>query len=224
MRFTAYASGSTGNLFTLEDGHTSILIECGLSYRKMQQTLPKPPTSYDACLISHMHKDHAEGAYDLLKRGVQVITGENLQEIVIKVGTFDVRSFPVKHDDEMPCFGYIIRSRVDLESLIFIIDGAYTGTRFDFSATIWAIEANHAQDLLRPGHLQDVRTSNTHMHIGQAISTLLENNLSRTREIHLLHLSDSERSDEARFIREVQGATGIPTYATQAYSSRKERT
>jgi hypothetical protein len=50
------------------------------------------------------------------------------------------------------------------------------------------------------------------MSLKQCIATIKANDLSKTREIHLLHLSESH-SDEARFVREVQEATGVPTYA-----------
>ena len=56
----------------------------------------------------------------------------------------------------------------------------------------------------------------SHMSIAQCIDTLAAWDLSQTREIHLLHLSD-DRSDERRFVAEVESATGIPTTAAQAY-------
>ncbi len=42
MKFSALASGSTGNLYTLEDAETRIIIECGLPYKQIQKLLPLP--------------------------------------------------------------------------------------------------------------------------------------------------------------------------------------
>jgi len=81
------------------------------------------------------------------------------------------------------------------------------------------IEANYAKDLLIPGESLNDRLYASHMEISQTIKTLLANDLSKTREIHLLHLSD-DRSDEARFTREVQAATGVPTYAAPRRAAR----
>jgi hypothetical protein len=58
------------------------------------------------------------------------------------------------------------------------------------------------------------------MSLKQCIATLKANDLSKCREIHLLHLS-SDHSDEERFIREVQESTGIPTFVAPAYSHKE---
>jgi hypothetical protein len=210
LKFTSYASSSSGNLYTLSDGHTDLLIECGVSWRDLAW-LPKSPSEYDACIYSHEHGDHcnAKTAAELRRRGVPMISGYPLYSDTWKQGTVLIRSFEVKHD--VPNHGYIFRGACS-ETCVFVIDTFFCPVVPKFSPTIVAIEANYAKDLLLPGDILSDRLYGSHMEIGQCIKTLQSWDLSKTREIHLLHLSDS-RSDEARFIREVREATGIPTYA-----------
>ncbi|NTU49537.1 MAG: hypothetical protein HGA87_01340 [Desulfobulbaceae bacterium] len=216
MKFESYASGSTGNAYTLSDGATSIIIECGVSYKEMQRLLPMAPTEYDACVVSHLHQDHfnVKCAEQLSKRGVLVVLAN---DGAVSVGTLEIKSFPVPHD--VPNYGFMFRSRRDGETCVFLTDCGYTHYTFDFSPTIIAIEANWAKDLLIPGESINDRLYLNHMSIEQCIATLKANDLRKTREIVLLHLSDA-RSDEARFIWEVQAATGIPTTAAPRRAGR----
>jgi phosphoribosyl 1,2-cyclic phosphodiesterase len=55
------------------------------------------------------------------------------------------------------------------------------------------------------------RTVKSHMSLNTAIEFLKANDLSKLKEVHLLHLSDSN-SDEARFKDETQKLTGVPVY------------
>lgn len=222
MKFTPYASSSAGNLYSLSDGETDILIECGVTYRKMQQLLPKSPSEYAACVYTHSHGDHYNRLteMELRRRGKLVLGGEGFVPGMGNrvVNTIAIRSFDVQHD--VPAYGFLLRSIRNGETCIFLIDTFYCPVTPSFSPTIVAIECNYARDLMKPGDDLNDRLFGSHMELGQCIETLLAWDLSRTREIHLLHLSDS-RSDEARFIREVQAATGVPTYAAPKFRDRK---
>jgi phosphoribosyl 1,2-cyclic phosphodiesterase len=83
-----------------------------------------------------------------------------------------------------------------------------------------ALECNYSSDLIPSNCSRQDRLFSSHMSLKQCIATLKANDLSKCREIHLLHLS-ADHSDEERFIREVQEATGIPTFAAPAYSRRE---
>ena len=74
MRFVPLASSSHGNAYLLEDGATQLLIECGVSFRKLQKLLQFSTANLSACLISHEHKDHAGCYSQLMERGVPIFT------------------------------------------------------------------------------------------------------------------------------------------------------
>lgn len=221
FRFRPYASGSTGNLYTLTDGQTSLIIEAGLPYKEIRRILAekegKGPSDYDACLISHIHKDHSRAMADMQAMGIDVIFGpDHIGEAII-IGTMEIGAFEVVHN--VPCTGFMVKTRITGDSLVFITDALHSPFRFGFSPTIFAIECNYAEDLLEGCAYADDLVGR-HMSLDTCIKTLQANDLSRTREIHLIHLSGSN-SDEARFVNAVQAATRLPAFAAREYEPKR---
>ena len=66
MRVTILGSGREGNALLLESGTTSILVDAGLSYRKLVQRFEaigrEAPQDVSAVLVTHSHGDHAAHA------------------------------------------------------------------------------------------------------------------------------------------------------------------
>lgn len=55
MQIEVLGSSSAGNAYIIGDGHTSLLLECGLPFREMQIKSNFTVANVDACLISHLH-------------------------------------------------------------------------------------------------------------------------------------------------------------------------
>ena len=72
MKFKALASSSAGNAYIVSDKDTRILLECGVSHNKLQKLSGFKLTEFQACLVSHEHKDHAKAVADLISRGMAV--------------------------------------------------------------------------------------------------------------------------------------------------------
>ena len=70
MIFTSLASSSHGNCYVVSDGETAILLECGISFRRIKKGLGFDLSAIRACLVSHEHKDHAKSVMDIIKSGV----------------------------------------------------------------------------------------------------------------------------------------------------------
>jgi phosphoribosyl 1,2-cyclic phosphodiesterase len=71
VRFLPLASGSKGNCYYVETPHTRLLIDCGISYKRLAATLLEygiSPASLDAICITHLHSDHVGGLGSLLGR------------------------------------------------------------------------------------------------------------------------------------------------------------
>lgn len=228
MKLTCYASGSTGNLYALEDGQTRLLIEAGLPLKEMQRLTNHTLSTFEACLLSHHHGDHANGAWDMARRGIAIRASKDTLDYIgmhrtdiispgveFSVGAFQVIPFAVPHT--VPCFGFIIKSSA--ESMIFMTDLSYCPSPFLFSPTIFALECNYSADLIPADCPREESIFGAHMSLDTCIKTLKANDLSKTREIWLLHISQ-RHGDPERFVREVQSEFGIPTFAAPAYTKR----
>ena len=145
-------------------------------------------------------------------RGVELIeAGEQFS-----VGSLCIVPFATFHDAAEP-LGFVIRSSLDGDVLVFATDTVNLRYRFP-GVTLLAIEANYDKEILaRCARMPDKvkhRITNTHMEIRTLCDILRGMDLSRCREIYLLHLSDAT-SHEGQFVNRVYRSipAGIRVYA-----------
>lgn len=217
MRFEALASSSAGNAYIVSDGDTRILLECGVSHKKLQKLSGFSLSEFAACLVSHEHKDHAKSALELISRGMEVYMSPGTAEALetdaatliehmeqFNVGSLDIVPFTTFHDAKEP-LGFLIKSRSDGDVLAFATDTVNLRYKFP-GLNILAIEANYDKAILQrcekmPEKVR-YRIQNAHMEIDTLCDYLRGLDLSECREIHLLHLSDAT-SHEGHFINKV---------------------
>ena len=225
MKFEPLASSSHGNAYIVSDQETRILLECGISRKKLQQLSGFRLSDISACVVSHEHKDHSACVEDLLAGGMLVYMSEgtavalglegNALEAAeavehqrqITVGTIDIVPFATFHDAKEP-LGFLFQSRLDGDILAFATDTVNLNYCFP-GVNLLAIEANYDKYILErcqrmPEKIRH-RVSNTHMEIDVLCDYLRRLDLSACREIYLLHLSDAT-SHEGHFINKVRRA------------------
>lgn len=222
MIFQSLASSSSGNAYLVSDGQTNILIECGLSHKKLQQACGFKLTSLDAVLISHEHKDHSQCVDKLLASGIPVYLSqgtaralelpEKLLDMATEmvageqftVGTMVIMPFSTFHDAQEP-LGFVMQSQVDGDIFAFATDTVNLPYNFP-GVNLLAVEANFQQDILdrseRMPEKTKKRVSNTHMEIDKLCECLRRMDLRSCRELWLLHLS-SAMSHEGQFVNKV---------------------
>lgn len=218
MKFEALASSSAGNAYIVSDRDTRILLECGVSHKKLQKLSGFSLSEFKACLISHEHKDHAKSVDELISRGMDVYMSQGTAEALgtdvatliedmeqFNIGSLDIVPFATFHDAKEP-LGFLIKSRVDGDVLAFATDTVNLRYRFP-GLNILAIEANYDKVILArceklPEKVRH-RIENAHMEIDTLCDYLRSLDLSVCREIHLLHLSDAT-SHEEKFIDKVK--------------------
>lgn len=129
------------------------------------------------------------------------------------VGPFQVLPFEVEHDCP-GALGFLIQAGQD--KLLFAVDTHYVHYRFA-GLTHICVECNHSAETMSPETTpaELSRLSRSHFSLERVLGFLAANDLSRCREIHLLHLSD-RNSDAGLFRRRVMQATGIPVYVAEA--------
>lgn len=225
MTFTSFASSSAGNAYLVSDGETTLLLECGLSYKALSRRLGYQLSGVDACFVTHEHMDHAQAAKQLVRKGVPVYMSEGTARALglddaliltpfapVGVGHLTVMAFPVWHDAREPV-GFLIEDTRTRERLLFSADTRtlkYRARRLDYIA----VECNYEDELLgRSTRVPDVlktRIRHTHFEVGDVIAWLRRQDLTRVKAVWLLHLSDAHSREAAwldLFQREFPGVT-----------------
>lgn len=133
----------------------------------------------------------------------------------LKIGTWTVLPFDTQHDSVEP-LGFLLSNQAG-EKLLYATDTYYLKYRFK-GLTHIMLEVNYSLDILR-GNVENgvvdpvlkTRMLRSHMNLENAKELLKANDLSKVKEIWLIHLSEGN-SDEKRFKREVMELSGKPTY------------
>lgn len=224
------ASGSKGNCYHITDGKTPLLLEAGIPFKEIQRGLNFQISNIAGCLISHEHQDHSKAARDVMKGGIDCYMSKGTMEALdisghrakvakareqFSAGTWTILPFEVQHDASEP-LGFLLANQGG-DKLLFATDTFYVRYRFR-GLTHIMVECNYAADILRanveagtvPVELKN-RLLKSHFSLENVKGFLKANDLSKVREIHLIHLSDGN-SDAARFKREIQELTGKMVY------------
>ena len=233
MKLTVIGSSSRGNGYVLQNDSEALLIEAGVKLGEVKKATAFRTSHIKGCLVSHQHNDHAGYAKEYEDAGIpllalpEVIQAKRLGRGAKAIepgkgyifGNFKVLPFNVRHD--VPCVGFLIQ-HPETGRILFFTD-TYA-MNYDFTGIHhWMIEANYADDILNrninSGGLHPElkkRLHTSHMSLKNAIGILRRSDLSVTKDIMLIHLSDGN-SDERRFVREVRLATGKRTTIAKPY-------
>lgn len=219
--FLSLASGSSANAAILKNNDTTILIDCGLSGKKLTTALENigiSPKEIDALLITHEHSDHTAGAGIISRRfdipvyatketfellNVGPLSDKNINIInntsSFEIGSIEVHTFPISHDAANPvCYSLISDNK---KYSIATDTGIMTKEIFDSisGSDYIMLESNHDVDMLMygvyPFELKK-RISGKFGHMSNDLAAsvavkLLENN---TKNIMLSHLSEKNNN------------------------------
>ena len=177
FKYSILASGSPGNSFYLETPEKKILVDAGLSGKKITSLLAeidRDPSDLDAILVTHEHKDHIHGVGVLARKyGMDIYANEKTWQIMdsknmlgkidnsqkhvfsrdklLTFGDIDIESFGVSHDAIDPQF---YRFMKDGKSFVMLTDTGYVSDRMAGiieNADGYLIESNHDVEILRAG-------------------------------------------------------------------------
>lgn len=215
MLFRTLASGSTGNAAILSARNTNILLDAGISARRIVTNLrAQGIEKLGAILITHEHTDHIKGLRVLLKHinapvyapnetALHMINNiEGLEGRIIpftpgncfEIGEIDVNSFATPHDSASSC-GYSffhgrhkVTSVTDFGHITQAIEAAIIGS------DILMVESNHDEELLRNGPYpfflkKRVSGENGHLSNGNCAALAAKAVANGTQQIILAHLS-----------------------------------
>lgn len=216
MIIKTFESGSSGNLHLIEFSSRKVLVECGLPMQKIMKYLDYN-LDIDACLLSHYHKDHSKSANEIMRAGINLycsretadhlgLSGHRLKiiEKLFVVRGVDIYPFPTNHDTPgSRCF----LMNHGPYRVLFATDSGSLPYRFSGMTHIM-IECNWSDEtIFTENQFVLDRTKKTHMSLSEVKKFLNNNDLSKVKEIRLIHLSNSN-SEPEYFKREIQAITG----------------
>jgi phosphoribosyl 1,2-cyclic phosphodiesterase len=227
MNFESFHSGSTGNLYRVTSPRGSLLIEAGVSIKRIKHALDFKLSSVEACLISHSHLDHCAGAAQVMRAGIDCymaaetaaalgLDGHRLKIVEplkqVQIGGFSVLPFETQHDCP-GSLGYLISDGEG--KLLFATDTFYILHRFK-GLTLIAVECNYSEETLAAdlNPVRKERLYKSHFSLKNVKKFLSANDLSAVKEIHLIHLSQ-ENSAPLFFRAEIGKLTGKPVYIAE---------
>jgi len=225
MKIQIHATGSKGNAYTIIDDDQRILIDPGISFKKLMQACKFKLAIYDFCLVSHEHKDHSKAIPDLLRLGKNCYMSQGTRDalglmhsgaliaadgISFERSGWRVLPFATQHDAAEP-LGFLIQTPSG-KKIVFATDTYYIKYKFS-GVTHWMIEANYSEAYLKENTaLADSvkrRIRESHFEIENVKAFFGAQDLSSTQAIYLIHLSE-DNSDAEQFKKEVEAVIGVP--------------
>ncbi|MDQ0209107.1 MBL fold metallo-hydrolase [Alkalicoccobacillus murimartini] len=228
LRFSVLASGSTGNAMYVETPTKRLLVDAGLSGKKMDelfQEINRDPKELDGILVTHEHSDHIKGVGIFARRHkLPIYANEKTwnamdkqlgtipldqkfhfdMETVRDFGDLEVESFGVSHDAAQPMF-YVFRHNG--RKLVIATDMGYVSDRIKGTikdADMFVFESNHDLNMLRIGRYpwnvkRRILSDVGHVSNEDAAMALTDVIGDNTSRIYLAHLSlDNNMKDLAR--------------------------
>ncbi len=216
MKFYLLASGSKGNCFVVNDGDSTIVIDCGSTIKYLKNSFSKIGIEYtniNALFVTHNHKDHI-GQIKMFKNQ-RIYSPFYVQDIEINliypydkiaIGEFLIQAIPLSHDASVTV-GYILESKN--EKLVYITDTGYiqdSHLQYIEHADYYIVESNHDVELLmqskRPMSIKHRILSDVgHLSNEDCAQMLSKVVGSRAKEIVLAHMS--EEANDRKLAAEV---------------------
>ncbi|MDD4200202.1 MAG: MBL fold metallo-hydrolase [Eubacteriales bacterium] len=225
VRFCSFASGSSGNCYMVRDDETAILIDAGISGKRIFEGLRATDTLMEmvqAVLVTHEHSDHVQSLPILCKKnpGLSVfanqatwnrverpvpeeqrrafVTGEDFH-----IGNFTVRPFAISHDAAEPVGFSVYHGSVQIS---ICTDSGYIRDEIIDeieTADLLLLEANHEKEMLLFGkypYMLKKRILGDEGHLsnlscGECLARIVRR-VPKQRKVLLGHLSHENNTPE----------------------------
>lgn len=234
LEFCSFASGSSGNCYLIKNETTALLIDAGISGKRIFQGLDDTETPREAVkglLITHEHIDHVKSLPIVTKKLPNIMAYANestwagIERPVAEekrctfctgedftIEGFKIHPFAIPHDAADPV-GFSIYAEDKQISIVTDV-GYITDEIFEeiIDADLLLLEANHEKEILLMGsypYALKQRILGDHGHLsnvsaGECLCSLIESN-PKKRQILLGHLSH-ENNDPSVALLAVKNA------------------
>lgn len=218
MRFSILASGSSGNAAVIQTKEVTLMVDAGLSGRKLDQLLAEREIQgeqLDGIFVTHEHSDHIKGlgvlsrkyklpiyanekTWQAMSKHIGQIDDEQRKIIEtgqsISFGSLIVNSYPISHDAADP-MGYCFVEGDRKVSLA--TDLGYVSPKVKEmvqNSDVLILESNHDVEMLRFGRYpwnikRRILSDVGHLSNEAAGEALCQLVSENTRRVYLAHLS-----------------------------------
>ena len=227
LKIQCFHSSSAGNLYSISDGKTRIMLECGVDFKTIQKCFDFKLSEVAACLITHEHKDHSKSFEKvaqympvyMLKDTAEALgaKGYNIKHYTpaepFRLGDFSIT--PIKAYHDAPCCSFSIYNRATKERVLFATD-TYALAAYPYNVNYALVECNYQLEIINEevdrGRLNNAgrnRVIRSHMGLDTTLKILNSLNPATLQEICVLHLS-SRHADAKHVKRTIEEAVGKP--------------
>ncbi|WP_083238891.1 MBL fold metallo-hydrolase [Caloranaerobacter ferrireducens] len=175
IRFCSLASGSSGNCQYIETDRIKLLIDAGLSGRKIENSLKSigiSPEDINGILVTHEHKDHIKGVGILSRRyNLPIYANEStwkaMENDIGEISINNIKIFKTEKEFELKDLGVLPfkTSHDSIESVGFcfyhknvklslVTDTGYVSEDIKkkiYNSDLLVIESNHDIEMLKMG-------------------------------------------------------------------------
>lgn len=220
MKVRTISSGSKGNCAIVLCDETNLIIDMGISYSTLKESLEENSLSFDnfsGILITHNHKDHITGLKSLIKNtNLNVFIPREMYESIKNsvsedrcifvddvFNIFDVKIELIHTSHDAPySVGFII-SQED-KSIVYVTDTGYINRKYlnkMVNKDIYVIESNHDEVMLMDGpyprFLKERVISDTGHLSNKTTAKYLKKIIGdKTKYVLLAHLSEKNNTEE----------------------------
>lgn len=243
LTFSSFASGSSGNCYLVKSDSSVILIDVGISGKKILENIRGSrlePEDIDGILLTHEHSDHVKSIRMIGKKAINAevygtlgtireIGDEKLPKnrwsVLPKneefpIGDIAVKSFSLSHDAAEPV-GFTLRNE-DRKITIVTDTGIITEEIFSemLQANLLVLEANHEVNILRMGRYpyslqQRILSDRGHLS-NETAGKIICRLLDEKKRNRKFDLSDGGKKEEditRIFLAHLSGENNTPEHA-----------
>lgn len=220
MKIKVIASGSKGNSTLVTSNNSKILIDAGVNYKRIKDTLDKMNidiNTIDGILITHTHSDHIGCLASLIKKiNIPVFIKEELyseikkiipsENIVlvegnnITINDLEIEFLSISHD--VAAYAFVISD--EKTKILYLTDSGYINRKYYEklkNLDVYIIESNHDEKMLMEGpypYILKQRVISDKGHLSNKYTGKFLNKVigDRTKYILLAHLSENNNTIE----------------------------
>lgn len=240
MKILYSNTSSKGNCSVIQSSEGHLLtIDAGIQYSKVNREVGYILHQCRALLLTHHHFDHSGRVSEFSEIGMKVYGGEETalkthlngfydllrDRVQFEVDGFKVIPLSMIHTNsqdgsDCECFGFLIQDKGSGEKCLWATDTMMIPYQFP-ALDVYALEANYweADDYSNSIEIEaieksvEMRRVRAHMSVETCASFLAKQDLSKCKEVRLLHLSNSmskaERDGIIPFIRQQTGRSDL---------------